>query len=92
MSADSVCQDRLILTCPPSVLDLFAIRRSQTTGALYRHEGPDGPKEGMPLHPEPLRRAQTALILQILKSRKAGSRQPETDDIFRSATSAVKKG
>ena len=34
---------------------------------FYRHEGPSGPKTGMPLPPEPLRRTQTALILQILE-------------------------
>ena len=33
---------------------------------FYRHLGPHGPKEGPPLHPEPLRRIQTALILSIL--------------------------
>ena len=33
---------------------------------FYRHLGPSGPKEGMPLPPEPLRRTQTALILSIL--------------------------
>ena len=34
---------------------------------FYRHLGPSGPKTGMPLHPEPLRRTQTALILEILE-------------------------
>ena len=34
---------------------------------FYRHEGPSGPKEVLPLPPEPLRLAQTALILQILQ-------------------------
>ena len=33
---------------------------------FYRHLGPHGPKEGLPLQPESLRRAQTALILFIL--------------------------
>ena len=33
---------------------------------FYRHLGPHGPKAGSPLHPEPLRRTQTALILFIL--------------------------
>ena len=32
---------------------------------FYRHSGPNGPKEGMPLHSELLRCAQTALILHI---------------------------
>ena len=36
------------------------------TALFYRHLGPSGPKEGMPLPPELLRRAQTALILFIL--------------------------
>ena len=34
---------------------------------FYRHLGPHGPKEVPPLHPEPLRRTQTALILSILQ-------------------------
>ena len=34
---------------------------------FYRHLGPSGPKTGTPLPPEPLRRAQTALILEILE-------------------------
>ena len=34
---------------------------------FYRHSGPSGPKEGMPLHSELLRCAQTALILFILE-------------------------
>ena len=33
---------------------------------FYRHLGPHGPKEGPRLPPEPLRRTQTALILEIL--------------------------
>ena len=33
---------------------------------FYRHLGPSGPKEDPLLQPEPLRRAQTALILHIL--------------------------
>ena len=33
---------------------------------FYRHLGPHRPKEGLPLQPEPLRRAQIALILFIL--------------------------
>ena len=33
---------------------------------IYRHLGPHGPKEVPPLHPEPLHRTQTALILFIL--------------------------
>ena len=33
---------------------------------FYRHLGPHGPKEVLPLPPELLRRAQTALILFIL--------------------------
>ena len=37
------------------------------TALFYRHLGPHGPKEEMPLPPEPLRRTQTALILLILQ-------------------------
>ena len=33
---------------------------------FYRHVGPNGPKEGPPPPPEPLRLTQTALILEIL--------------------------
>ena len=33
---------------------------------FYRHEGPHGPEEDPLLQPEPLRRAQIALILHIL--------------------------
>ena len=33
---------------------------------FYRHLGPKGPEEDPTPHPEPLRRAQTALILHIL--------------------------
>ena len=40
--------------------------KNRRVAFFYRHLGPKGPKEGMPLHSEPLRRAQTVLILFIL--------------------------
>ena len=40
--------------------------KNRRAAFFYRHIGPSGPKEGLPLQPEPLRRTQTALILQIL--------------------------
>ena len=47
---------------PKVLMDLENLRDA----FFYRHLGPSGPKTGMPLHPEPLRRTQTALILEIL--------------------------
>ena len=47
--------------CSPD-LDPFAIGRSQTTGvnwALYRHEGPNGPKAVPSLHPGPFSKRTT---------------------------------
>ena len=45
------------------LMDLENLRAA----SFYRHLGPSGPKTGTPLPPEPLRRAQTALILEILE-------------------------
>ena len=70
---------------------------------FYRHLGPSGPKTGMPLPPEPLRRTQTALILKILEillqttekratikpaARLASSAQQPKRSLFRSGSPA----
>ena len=48
------------------LIKVLADLKKRRDALFYRHLGPHGPKEGMPLPPEPLRLTQTALILFIL--------------------------
>ena len=51
---------------PVLLIKGLAALEKRRAAFFYRHSGPKGPKEGLPLQPEPLRRAQIALILFIL--------------------------
>ena len=51
---------------PVLLIKVLADLETLRAAFFYRHLGPHGPKEDPLLHPEPLRRAQIALILHIL--------------------------
>ena len=61
-----VRKDLNIPPCGSRAIKVLTDLKKLRAAFFYRHLGPHGPKEVLPLHPEPLRRTQTALILFIL--------------------------
>ena len=55
----------ILRAVPVLLIKVLTDLENLRTALFYRHLGPHGPKESPP-PPEPLRRTQTALILQIL--------------------------
>ena len=58
-----VRKDLNVPPCGSHAIKVLTDLEKRRDAFFYRHLGPHGPKEVPPLHPEPLRRAQTALIL-----------------------------
>ena len=56
----------ILRAVPVLLIKVLADLKKRRDAFFYRHLGPHGPKEVPPLHPELLRRPQTALILFIL--------------------------
>ena len=73
--------------CGSRAIKVLTDLKKRRDAFVYRHLGPDGPKEGPPLHPEPLSKRATTIKPA---ARFAGSAQhPKSKPRFRSVRTCM---